>query len=198
MKPYLILLLISSFSFACQESATTDSDTSETVTVEEATTPLSQSAESIESAVTYLNTAVGSVPIYDNFDGVAPYFERDNDTTYVINFWATWCKPCVEEMPYFEEVQAAYQDQKVQVVLVSMDFERQLESKLKPFLEEWDLQSQVVVITDNKYNNWIDRVDPDWDGAIPVTVIYNAEKRTFYSDQFADKEELLVAVKDFL
>ncbi|MEM1327392.1 MAG: redoxin domain-containing protein [Bacteroidota bacterium] len=194
MRSYITLFTAFLFFTACQNQVQEKEE--ETTPSETTAIPLAQTAPEVE--VTYLNTAVGSVPIYNNFEGVAPYFERNNDTTYVINFWATWCKPCVEELPYFEELQAEYQAQKVQVVLVSMDFKRQLESKLKPFLEEWDLQSQVVVLTDNKYNNWIDQVDTDWDGAIPVTLIYNANKKMFYSHNFLDKQELVTAVNTFL
>ena len=79
--------------------------------------------------VTNKTTTVG-VYSYDNFKA---FLEAENDTTYVVNFWATWCKPCVAELPYFEELYQNYKDQKVKLILVSLDFEKQLETKLLPF-----------------------------------------------------------------
>jgi thiol-disulfide isomerase/thioredoxin len=120
-------------------------------------------------------------PVYESFDDLAPVFEFQNDTTYVINFWATWCKPCVEELPYLEQIHEVYAGQAVKVILVSLDFPSQVESKLIPFMEEWKLQSDVVVLTDGKYNDWIGRVSEEWDGAIPVTLIYRNSDRRFIS-----------------
>ncbi|MFT5167540.1 MAG: thiol-disulfide isomerase/thioredoxin, partial [Saprospiraceae bacterium] len=68
--------------------------------------------------------------IYDNFEALVPLFEKQNDTTYVINFWATWCKPCVAELPYFEELHNRYKGKKVKVLLISLDFPNQIEKKL--------------------------------------------------------------------
>jgi len=98
-------------------------------------------------------------------------FQQKNDTTYVINFWATWCAPCVKELPYFEKLNQKYTDKKVKVILVSQDFSKQLEKKLKPFLEKNKLQSEVLVLIDPDANSWIDKVNPAWSGAIPATVI---------------------------
>ena len=39
-----------------------------------------------------------------NFDGLQPFLNQKNDTLYVINFWATWCVPCVKELPIFEKI----------------------------------------------------------------------------------------------
>ena len=58
------------------------------------------------------------------------------DKTYVINFWATWCAPCVKELPYFEEVNKEFKDKNTEVILVSLDFPSQIESKLKPYLKK--------------------------------------------------------------
>ena len=122
-----------------------------------------------------------------NFKGIAPYLKLEGSKTYVINFWATWCAPCVKELPHFEALQSKYTDS-VEVILVSLDFPHQYETKLKPFIQRHQLKSKVVVLDDPDMNSWIPRVNPQWDGAIPVTLIYNASKRTFYSRTFTYKE----------
>ncbi len=197
MKWFITCLLFSCCFIACQSVDTDTETTTESITTEapvaekEATKAEKITPEATsKTEVNYLETSIGQIPVYSSFEGVESIFNQNNDTTYVINFWATWCKPCVEELPYFELVQKKYKDEKIQVVLVSLDFKRQLEKKLKPFLEERNLVSRVVVLTDNKYNNWINRVDADWGGAIPVTVVYNAKERQFVGEQFANFEEL--------
>jgi len=141
---------------------------------------------------------IGDIPVYTKFEALEPLFHQENDSVYVINFWATWCKPCVEELPYFEDLHKKYKDQKVRVVLVSLDFPRQIEKKVLPFVEKHQLQSDVVVLAETNSNNFIDKVDPTWSGAIPVTVIYNAKDRKFINSQLADYEELEEIVKNFL
>ena len=64
-----------------------------------------------------------------------------SDRLKIVNFWATWCKPCVEELPYIEEIHTAYAEKPVKVILVSLDFPKQIESKLIPFLEKHQLKS---------------------------------------------------------
>ena len=137
-------------------------------------------------------------PIYTSYDQIAHIFKYENDTTYVINFWATWCKPCVEELPYFEKLHDQYKDQKVKVILVSLDFAKQIQAKLVPFVKEHDLQSDVIALVDGDYNSWIDKVSTDWDGAIPVTMIYNKKDRQFVSEQFESYKDLESILKEVL
>lgn len=135
---------------------------------------------------------------YNTFDEIAPLFDQKTDSTYVINFWATWCKPCIEELPYFEQLHDGLANEKVRVILVSMDFEKDVEPRLIPFLEEQKLRSDVALLLDGKYNSWIDRVEPQWDGAIPVTLIYNAQEKRFHNKQFASYQQLEELIKELL
>ncbi len=141
---------------------------------------------------------LGQIPVYDKFDALAPQLNLHNDTTYVINFWATWCKPCVQEMPYFEQLHQAYRNQKVKVLLVSLDFARQLESKLVPFVAERNIQSQVIALTDNNYNTWIDQVSSQWSGAIPITIVRKGPHKHLILQELGDYEELETIVKTFV
>ncbi len=118
------------------------------------------------------------IPVYD-FDGLEPLLRRNDGTVYVVNFWATWCAPCLKELPYLEQVQADYKDRGLEVILVSLDMPRMWESHLLPFVKERKLKSLVVVLDDPKQNTWIPKVDEGWTGAIPATLIYSKDKRVF-------------------
>ncbi len=90
------------------------------------------------------------------------------DTILVINFWATWCKPCIEEMPVLEEIPTMYKGTAVKVLLVSLDFTDQIEQKVRPFIKKNGIVNEVVVLDESNPNDWIPKVDPQWSGAIPA------------------------------
>ena len=138
------------------------------------------------------------VDIYRSFDDFEHILDTQNDTTYLVNFWATWCAPCVKELPHFGDIQKLSKGKKLKVVLVSLDFERQFESRLIPFLNKNKIASDVVVLLDKKESTWIDKVDPEWSGAIPITLVYKGEKRNFYEKSFHSTDELKSILKPYL
>lgn len=123
---------------------------------------------------------------FEAFD--SKYLQQKNDTTYIINFWATWCKPCVKELPAFEKINAQYSGQKVKVVLASLDFPDRIEKQVIPFIEKHNLKSEVVLLDDPDANSWIPKVSEEWSGAIPATIIYNQQERKFYEASFTYEE----------
>ena len=121
--------------------------------------------------------------IYD-FNGFKKYLNQKDDKVYIVNFWATWCAPCVKELPYFEKINKEYHDKNVEVILVSLDFPHLYESKLKPFIVEHDIKSKVIALDDVDMNTWIPIVNPDWSGSIPATLIYKNDKSKFFEQPF--------------
>lgn len=119
-----------------------------------------------------------------NFETLEPLLNKIDNKTYVINFWATWCKPCIEELPAFEKLNEVYRGRNVKVILVSLDFPNQLEKRLIPYIKDHNIKSKVVLMSDPDQNNWIPKIDKDWSGAIPATLIYNRNERVFYEQSF--------------
>lgn len=90
----------------------------------------------------------------------------------MINFWVIWCKFCVKEFFYFEVLYENFKGEKLKVILVSLDFKKDVEFKFIFFVEEYKLKLDVIVFIDYKYNEWIDWVDLEWGGVILVIVVY--------------------------
>ena len=123
-------------------------------------------------------------------NGIELLCKLSNDTTYVINFWATWCSPCVKEIDYFEKLHKDKIHPKLKVILISLDFVNQKDSRVIPFLTKKGISAEVRIMTDTDYNAWIDRVDPSWTGAIPATLIYNKDRRVFLEKELTYNELL--------
>lgn len=124
---------------------------------------------------------------------------QKSDTTYIVNFWATWCKPCIAELPSFEQIQQNYKDQNVRVLLISMDFAKELKTRVIPFVSQRKIRSRVWLLNEPDANSWIDKVSPEWSGAIPATLIVNnfKNKKVFF-EQKLEYSRLVKELTDFL
>lgn len=130
-----------------------------------------------------------------NFNELEKVLDSEEDKLLVVNFWATWCKPCIEELPYFEAIQKKNKAN-IKVILVSLDFPNKLESQLIPFVNKKEIKSQVILLDDPYENEWIPKVDSTWSGAIPATVLIKGSKRKFFERSFT-KEELTSEIEKF-
>ena len=103
-----------------------------------------------------------------------------SDTTYIINFWASWCGPCVAELPQFTTLQHFYANQKVKVILVSFDFPDSYPDKLTAYVKKKGLVPEVVWFNESNANEFIPKIDNHWSGALPGTLIIN--KRNHFKE----------------
>ncbi len=146
--------------------------------------------------VSFAANAQRDVPVMKFSDLENRLFMNDGNT-WVINFWATWCAPCVKEMPYFEKIGEEFSEKNVKVLLVSLDFIGHLENRVLPFLQEYNIASEVILLNDPRANAWIPIVSDEWSGALPATLIYNKNYRRFYEKTFT-YSELQSAVEEAL
>lgn len=105
--------------------------------------------------------------------GLGEIMAAKDESIHIINFWATWCGPCVKELPYFEAL-SAEQRQGVKVTLVSMDLDLDPDTaKVYKFVQRKGIRSQVLLLDEPDPNSYINSVDKNWSGALPATLILN-------------------------
>lgn len=120
-------------------------------------------------------------------DKLLSKIEKNNDTLYIVNFWATWCKPCVAELPDFEKIHQEYKNQKVKVILVTLDFKEELKKRVIPFVAK-NKYTVDVILLDETDGTFIDKVSKDWSGAIPATLIIKNGKKDFVGKKMSYEE----------
>ncbi|HAF29795.1 MAG TPA: thioredoxin [Bacteroidales bacterium] len=135
-------------------------------------------------------------PVY-SFKEFEPLLHKNDDKVYVINFWATWCRPCVKEIPTFNQLYETYKNNNVEIILVSLDFGKNLQSRILDFKNTHNIKATIIILDDPDSNSWIDKVNKDWSGAIPTTIIYNKKAVKFFEQSF-DYKELENELKNFL
>lgn len=117
----------------------------------------------------------------------------------VINFWATWCGPCIKEMPLIEKLGQERSD--VRITLVSMDLELdENPDKVFRFVERKDIKSDVMILDAPDPNSWIDKIEKQWNGSLPATIVINTKtgKRAFVGKEVkeGELESLIESVKN--
>ena len=141
------------------------------------------------------STVAQEVLVFDTFADFEKSILKNDKNVYVINFWATWCAPCIKELPYFQQLHL--DNKKVKVILVSLDSKSDINRKLKPFLLKKKLTAQVVALTDKDYNSWLEKIDKDWSGSIPATLLLSGNKKLFAEREFENLVELNDYVNSF-
>jgi thiol-disulfide isomerase/thioredoxin len=104
---------------------------------------------------------------------ILTYIEDNPADFKVVNFWATWCGPCIKEFPDLMAVDSAMADRGVDVIFVSADFPEEREQVLA-FLERQGVD-EVTFLKNEADDPFISSFSPDWTGSLPATIVYNPD-----------------------
>ena len=115
------------------------------------------------------------VKTINNVDEMKSVFESIKGKAILLNFWATWCKPCVKEFPELVKLYKQYKDKGFELVFISLDVPEDVEPKLKPFLQKQGVDFTTYYSTFKKPEELMEYIDKSWQGAIPSTYIYDKQ-----------------------
>lgn len=118
-----------------------------------------------------VRTEIEVLPV--DSSGVVQLLESHRGNYVFLNIWATWCQPCIEEFPDLIRLADNYKDQNIKFIALSVDYPDEVDSKIKPFLQSADVNFPVYVQNFKQQDKLINLLNPDWNGAIPATLIFD-------------------------
>lgn len=115
---------------------------------------------------------------------------KESNGPLVINFWATFCKPCIEEMPYFEAMAEKYKGKGFQLIFVSLDLQDDYPKKVNDFVKKRKIKSPVFWLDETDADYFIPKIDEKWSGSIPATLFLNnnTSNRKFIEDKLTPEQ----------
>jgi thiol-disulfide isomerase/thioredoxin len=114
----------------------------------------------------------------------------ESKTPLIVNMWATWCVPCIEELPYFLEELKDHKKDSLQLILVSLDFKESFPEAINKFIDKRKIKTTVLWLDETDADYFCPKIDPKWSGAIPATLFINNKKsyRKFIEEQISHDE----------
>lgn len=115
---------------------------------------------------------------------------RESKTPLMINFWATFCKPCIEEMPYLQKAATDHAADSLQLILVSLDLQEDYPKKVEAFVQKRKMAGKLFWLDEFDADYFCPKVDPAWSGAIPATLFINNKNgyRRFVEEQLSPEK----------
>jgi thiol-disulfide isomerase/thioredoxin len=125
-----------------------------------------------------------------NLDQLYDRVNHGQDTTFIINFWAEWCAPCVKELPDFIRFSREHKNEKLKVLLINVDFRSKLKTSVLAFIKRNGIKNEVFLLNERDPQIYIDRIDSSWSGALPATLLIKDRRRKFFEKEFTYSELL--------
>ena len=137
--------------------------------------------------VIVINTHAQDISVWKLKDLQSAMIDAKQPT--IINFWATFCKPCIEEIPYFQNLVKKYNSEGIDLLLVSLDL-KEAYPKIKEFATKYRFNSSIVYLDETNADLFCPKVDERWSGAIPASLFINNKTgyRRFFEEQISEKK----------
>lgn len=121
---------------------------------------------------------------------------KKSETPVIINFWATYCIPCIEEIPYFQDLVKKYDSTGIKLLLVSLDFENFYPDKIRKFANKQKFTAAIVWLDETNADYFCPKIDSAWSGVMPATLFVNNKSgyRSFFEEQIP-KEKLEMEIR---
>jgi thiol-disulfide isomerase/thioredoxin len=122
-------------------------------------------------------------------DQLTASIKSEKEKVQVVNFWATWCGPCIKELPIFEQLNEARKDIRVRLVSLDLDLDPNPD-KVRNFATRKKLKAEIVMLDERDPSSFIDKIDKSWSGALPATLVINNKngKRRFINRELKEGE----------
>jgi thiol-disulfide isomerase/thioredoxin len=113
-----------------------------------------------------------------------------SDHPLIINFWATFCAPCNKEIPYFQSTVDQFKDQRVELILVSLDLPDYFPTRIASFVKDHSYSAHIVWLNETDADYFCPKVDARWSGGIPCSLFINNKThyRRFFDRQLTDAQ----------
>ena len=126
---------------------------------------------------------------------------RNSQEPTIINFWATFCKPCIAELPHFQELANQYKSKGIKLIMVSLDLKEAFPKKVASFSKKLKLISPVVFLDETNADLFCPAVDSSWSGVIPASLFINNATgyRKFYEEELSKQtveDEIKLMLKE--
>jgi thiol-disulfide isomerase/thioredoxin len=114
---------------------------------------------------------------------------KESTTPLIVNFWATFCLPCIEEIPYFQKLVMKHKKDGVKLLLVSLDLKEDY-AKIKPLAAKRKFTAPIVWLNETNADYFCPKVDTSWSGSIPATLFINNKTgyRKFQEEQIKEEQ----------
>ncbi len=140
------------------------------------------------SGTVFSNAEGQEIPKWKISD-VAAYI-KNSDKPIVVNFWATYCKPCIGEIPHFQKLVRQYEKDSVQLLLVSLDMPEMYPGQIKTFADKLNITAPVVFLDETNADIFCPVIDEKWSGAIPASLFVNNKTgyRKFFEKEMPEQQ----------
>src|SRR4029079_5360911 len=116
-----------------------------------------------------------------NANGLKALRKNDSGKFRLVNFWATWCAPCIAEFPEFVTINRMYRHRDFELVTVSVNRPDEEKSVLA-FLKKQQASNTNLLFASPERDQLINAFDPDWPGVVPYTVLLSPEGKVLYRE----------------